>query len=282
VTAEGVVTLNAASASPLPARAGPLTHAPAASDAEQTGESLPPSAATVAEAPPEPEAADMEPGIDIDTASEPTTAEARRADARGTQAQGQAQPQAGSPLPPSPTQPTGLAAPAAPGLSPPTTPPPPPASAQRTPAAPPPAQMPAQQIMPVLVTLAAGTGFGGASVTVTLDPAELGRVAISVRRETENRAVVQVVAERPETLLLLLRDQPALERALAQAGVGPEGRSLSFDLAAGGQQQGRPGPGDGEGDGQRGRAGRAAVAETADTQAPMRRRAALGALDIAV
>lgn len=183
----------------------------------------------------------------------------------------------------SPTTTQGLAA-TAPGLSAPT----PSAQAlaqghvQRAPMMP-----PAQQIMPVLVTLAGGMGGAAASVTITLDPVELGRVAISVQRDAEQRASVQVVAERPETLLLLLRDQAGLDRALAQAGVGPEGRTLSFDLAPNDQQQrdGRPENGRSEtGDGNR-RGGRAAplAADTAPiATASATRQRALGALDIAV
>jgi len=92
---------------------------------------------------------------------------------------------------------------------------------------------PAQQLMPVLVTLAADPAGSARGVTVTLEPVELGRVEIAVRSEQEKLTRIRVTAERPETLLLLLRDQAALDRALAQAGVGPEGREISFDLAGG-------------------------------------------------
>lgn len=145
---------------------------------------------------------------------------------------------------------------------------------------------PAQQLMPVLVTLA-GTS-GAAAVTVTLDPVELGRVEISVRRGEDQRAKVQVVAERPETLLLLLRDQSSLDRALAQAGVGPEGRAISFDLAPRDQQGGQPQPRGGTAEGargdDRGNAPRRDAAAERDptTPEPQRRRLSLGALDIAV
>jgi hypothetical protein len=38
--------------------------------------------------------------------------------------------------------------------------------------------------------------------------------------------------QRPETLTLLLRDQPQLQRALDQAGVPADGRSLTMHVAA--------------------------------------------------
>ena len=141
---------------------------------------------------------------------------------------------------------------------------------------------PAQQLMPVLVTLAAGAAGSSGAVTVTLDPVELGRVEISVRTERDARARIQVTAERPETLLLLLRDQASLDRALAQAGIGAEGRTLSFDLAAGdGRGQGE-GPAR-DGGGRPGSPRITSEAETALTPVETtRRRSARGALDIAV
>lgn len=233
-------------------------------------ESLAPAEQSVEEAADEAATAKAEPRADLAKAEMRT--EARQASSSSpTQLQ-----------PPTATQ--GLAT-TAPGLSAPT----PTAQAmaqgqpQRAPMTP-----PAQQIMPVLVTLAGGMGGAAASVTITLDPVELGRVAISVQRDAEQRASVQVVAERPETLLLLLRDQAGLDRALAQAGVGPEGRTLSFDLAPNDQQQrdGRPENGRSDsGDGGR-RGGRtatlAADSPPAMTPASPTRQRALGALDIAV
>jgi Meckel syndrome type 1 protein len=87
---------------------------------------------------------------------------------------------------------------------------------------------PARQIAPVLVAVAIPGGT--ARLSVTLEPAELGRVEISVERSGE-ATQVQVLAERPETLALLQRDQRELDRALGQAGIGAEGRTLSFSLA---------------------------------------------------
>jgi hypothetical protein len=81
---------------------------------------------------------------------------------------------------------------------------------------------------------------------VRLNPGELGHVQITIARPNDGPASVSLVAERPETLLLLLRDQPHLNQALDQAGIPSEARTLTFDLAtprtqgapAGGEQGG--------------------------------------------
>jgi hypothetical protein len=68
-------------------------------------------------------------------------------------------------------------------------------------------------------------------LTLRFDPAELGHVRIAITRPHDAPPSVALTVERPETLLLLLRDQPALHRALDQAGVPADGRSISFHLA---------------------------------------------------
>jgi hypothetical protein len=68
-------------------------------------------------------------------------------------------------------------------------------------------------------------------VTVQLQPEELGRVQISVSSDASGRSTVVVSAERPDTLNLLQRDQPALSQALDQAGIPSAGRSVTFQLS---------------------------------------------------
>jgi Meckel syndrome type 1 protein len=101
----------------------------------------------------------------------------------------------------------------------------------------------------VVVSLALGRG--DEALTIALDPVELGRVEVSIGQGKE-AGQVRIVAERPETLALLQRDQRELDRALNQAGLGDMARSLSFSLASdqGRQQQqgsaherGHPAPG---------------------------------------
>jgi hypothetical protein len=89
---------------------------------------------------------------------------------------------------------------------------------------------PAQQALPALVSL--GRGLGTQHVTVRLDPLELGKLQIRIEQSQDGPARVTLTAERPETLDLLVRDQAQLHRALDQAGVPADGRSLTFHLAA--------------------------------------------------
>ncbi|MBN9563705.1 MAG: flagellar hook-length control protein FliK [Alphaproteobacteria bacterium] len=90
---------------------------------------------------------------------------------------------------------------------------------------------PAQQIAAPLVAL--GTGPDQSRrMTVRLDPAALGAVQVRVDRPKEGPARVEITVERPETLSLLLRDQPQLQRALDQAGIPSEGRNVVLQIAA--------------------------------------------------
>ena len=99
-----------------------------------------------------------------------------------------------------------------------------------------PAPPPARQLAPVIVSLALGRG--DEALTIALDPGELGRVEVSIGQGKE-AGQLRIVAERADTLALLLRDQRELDRALNQAGLGDMARSLSFSLASdqGRQQQ---------------------------------------------
>jgi Meckel syndrome type 1 protein len=92
-----------------------------------------------------------------------------------------------------------------------------------------PAPPPARQLAPVVVSLALGRG--DEALTIALDPGELGRVEVSIG-QGKDAGQVRIVAERPETLALLQRDQRELDRALTQAGLGDVARSLSFSLAS--------------------------------------------------
>lgn len=132
---------------------------------------------------------------------------------------------------------------------------------------------PARQIAPVVVAVAIGGGT--ARLAVTLEPGELGRVEISVERSGDT-AQVQILAERPETLAVLQRDQRELDRALSQAGIASEGRAVSLGLASDG--------GGGEQAWQDRRDARPDPRRAADIPAPAAepRRAVLSLLDLAV
>lgn len=150
-----------------------------------------------------------------------------------------------------------------------------------SPAAAPPPATPARQIAPVLVSVAIAGGT--AKLSVTLEPAELGRVEISIDRSGDT-AEVRVFAERPETLMLLQRDHRELDRALTQAGMGTDGRGLSFSWSDGGSGNfGTGRDGDREGlarDMRGGSSSTGAVDGTALAEPPPRR--LLSLIDLAV
>jgi hypothetical protein len=90
---------------------------------------------------------------------------------------------------------------------------------------------PAQQVSAAVVSLAGAPG-GGQRMTLRLEPAELGQVQIRIDRPQDAPAQVEITVQRPETLTLLLRDQPQLQRALDQAGVPADGRGVTLHIAA--------------------------------------------------
>jgi hypothetical protein len=73
---------------------------------------------------------------------------------------------------------------------------------------------------------------GAQRLTVRLDPPDLGHVQVKIDRPPDAPARVEITVEKPETLNMLLRDQPQLQRALDQAGVPAEGRNVTFHVAA--------------------------------------------------
>jgi Meckel syndrome type 1 protein len=141
---------------------------------------------------------------------------------------------------------------------------------------------PAQQVVPVAIALALLPGER-ASLRVALEPPELGRVEVRIARGADGGDAVRILAERPETLALLQRDQRELGRALDQAGV-PAGGGISFGLA--GQEGGGAGAREDRGGGGTGRGapGSAASGQPggASPAPPQRQARMLGLLDIAV
>jgi hypothetical protein len=117
---------------------------------------------------------------------------------------------------------------------------------------PPPAMPPARQVAPIAIALAFAPG-GQAGFTLALEPAEMGRVEIRLRREGDGHAL-HITVERPETLGLLQRDRQELNSSLAQAGLRVDGADLTFSL------EGRP----------RRRRGRAAAAASSPRRAASR------------
>lgn len=148
-----------------------------------------------------------------------------------------------------------------------------PPPAQNTPPAPLPA--PVRQVAPIAVALAFTPGVAN-GFQLTLDPVELGRVEIRVRREGEAHSI-RIVAERPETLALLLRDRQELDRSLADAGLLVEAKGIEFSL---GQQSGQADRGP-QGEAHSGAARRATSAGPSEAEPPPTR-APRGLLDLQI
>ncbi|MFA7276530.1 MAG: flagellar hook-length control protein FliK [Pseudobdellovibrionaceae bacterium] len=74
------------------------------------------------------------------------------------------------------------------------------------------------------------------TLSVQLDPPELGRVQIQLSYEKGEPLRLHVVAEKKETLAILERDAGVLKTTLEQAGIQADTSSMSFDLASGDQQ----------------------------------------------
>jgi flagellar hook-length control protein FliK len=95
------------------------------------------------------------------------------------------------------------------------------------------ASSPAAQIAPALMQTSHAAD-GAQRLTVRLDPPELGHVQVKIDRPSDAPARVEITVQKQETLTLLLRDQPQLQRALDQAGVPADGRTVTFHIAASG------------------------------------------------
>ncbi len=91
---------------------------------------------------------------------------------------------------------------------------------------------PAQQIAPVVAAVLAAPDDGTPQpLIIRLNPAELGRIQVRIDRTADGPSRISLSVERPDTLLMLVRDQPQLHRALDLAGIPPDGRTVQFQLA---------------------------------------------------
>lgn len=89
---------------------------------------------------------------------------------------------------------------------------------------------PATQMVAASLNKAAQEG-ADKSMTLHLDPPELGRVDVRLEFGPDKTIKAHMVVEKPETYLMLQRDAFVLERALQGAGLEAGGSSLSFHLA---------------------------------------------------
>jgi hypothetical protein len=65
---------------------------------------------------------------------------------------------------------------------------------------------------------------------IRLDPPDLGRIDVRLDVDREGKVTSHLVVDRPETLDLLRRDAPQLERSLQQAGLKTADNALQFSL----------------------------------------------------
>jgi flagellar hook-length control protein FliK len=93
------------------------------------------------------------------------------------------------------------------------------------------APTPADQIS---IRLLHAVAEGKRAIQMHLHPAELGSIDVKMQWQGD-KLTAQFTVDRPETLQILQREVPALERSLGQAGVNVDSGSLSFSLR---QQQG--------------------------------------------
>jgi len=66
--------------------------------------------------------------------------------------------------------------------------------------------------------------------TMQLNPMNLGRLEIKMKFTRDGAVKAQLIAEKPETLSMLQKDQPQIQRLLQQAGLDVDENALSFDL----------------------------------------------------
>jgi hypothetical protein len=88
---------------------------------------------------------------------------------------------------------------------------------------------PAEQIAPVLLTLAK-TPEGNQLMTVRLHPDDLGMVQVRIERTPSGSTQVEISAEKNNTLQALQRDQIRLHHTLDDAGIPAAGRTVTFHI----------------------------------------------------
>ena len=98
-------------------------------------------------------------------------------------------------------------------------------------------QPPVDQVS-VIMQRAAAAGETSA-MTIALNPADLGRVEISLKFGKNGSVQANVMADKAGTLDLLKNDQSSLHQALENAGLSPDSASLSFNLRDDQAQQGQ-------------------------------------------
>ncbi len=98
----------------------------------------------------------------------------------------------------------------------------------------------------VMATIQKGAASGeNKSITLKLDPPELGRVEVRMHFGKNNSLKTTILTEKPETHMMMQRDVQLLERALLDSGLDVDGSSINFELADDGHNFGQDAKHDG-------------------------------------
>ena len=80
------------------------------------------------------------------------------------------------------------------------------------------------------IAIVARAEAGEKKFEIRLDPPDLGRIEVQLNVDSGGRATSHLIVDRADTLDLLRRDAPALERALQAAGLTTDEGALQFSL----------------------------------------------------
>lgn len=83
----------------------------------------------------------------------------------------------------------------------------------------------------VAVEIRKGVAAGKDSITIKLNPAELGKIDVKMEINDDGTLRASIAVEKSETLDLLQKDTRGLERALQNAGLQADSGSLNFSLS---------------------------------------------------
>lgn len=89
----------------------------------------------------------------------------------------------------------------------------------------------------VAVEIHKGIAAGKDSITIRLNPAELGKIDVKMELSDDGSLRAMIAVDKPETLDLLQKDIRGLERALQNAGLQADSGSLNFSLRGDGDNQ---------------------------------------------
>ncbi len=97
------------------------------------------------------------------------------------------------------------------------------------------------------VEIASNAHAGKNRFEIRLDPPDLGRIDVRLEVDRDGKVTSHLVVDRPETLDILRKDAPQLERSLQQAGLKTADDALQFSLRdqSGGSGNQNPYSGDG-------------------------------------